>query len=253
MYSCDIDFRISAQQKALEKGLRQERQEGEAYWAATDVTKKPMSRGDYQTKIDKMVTKHDEDECVARNAERLMNAKFADRLAGDMSSVRMSNKAYNSFKRSVERLRVRSERKVTGGRRTRANFAKMVSSTAARAALETDLHLSPGSVCMARTEDGEWHQAQVMGLSTTLPRRYKVRFVDLAIDEFVPVTDVREMDEDDIREEDYDERKEGHDSTEVAEEKKEASDNPVQESRVADPEATQSVATLEKKDSADSS
>ena len=71
------------------------------------------------------MTKHDSEENHAKNAQRLMDM-CADDLHqhGDMSQVKMSNRTLNSFKRQVQKLKVRSDRKNMGARRTRANYTR---------------------------------------------------------------------------------------------------------------------------------
>mmetsp|Transcript_27087 Transcript_27087/g.45515 ORF Transcript_27087/g.45515 Transcript_27087/m.45515 type:complete len:105 (+) Transcript_27087:1144-1458(+) len=75
--------------------------------------------------------------------------------AGDMSDLRLSNRTFNSFRRQIQRMKTRSDRKNTGGRRTRATFAKTVSGDAAVAIAEREHevgpNLGPGAPCTSNT------------------------------------------------------------------------------------------------------
>jgi len=177
--------------------MKQSREETDKYWETVESSKGSKKKpATMQEKMLEMVTKHNEDEAHARNAERLMSLEFADTLAGDMSKIKLSGKTYNSFKRQVQRLKVRSDRKNMGGRMTRASYAKNVSNNAEAAIFEREgepLDFGPGSLCMAlASADSKWHPAVVVGLATSLPRRYKVRFEDTGLEEFVQVADVKE-------------------------------------------------------------
>mmetsp|Transcript_27544 Transcript_27544/g.38279 ORF Transcript_27544/g.38279 Transcript_27544/m.38279 type:complete len:439 (-) Transcript_27544:78-1394(-) len=189
----------SDQQNAMRKSLR----ETEENWFSQENGKNRVSKkASLAEQLEEMVTKHDSEQCAERNAERLMNLDFADdyNQAGDMSSLRLSNRTYNSFKRQIDRIKTRTERKNMGGRRTRATFARAISGDAAAAIAqredEVGPNLGPGAPCMAfASADRQWHSATVTGLATSLPRRYKVRFDDTSIEEFLPVAHIREMPE----------------------------------------------------------
>mmetsp|Transcript_3229 Transcript_3229/g.4936 ORF Transcript_3229/g.4936 Transcript_3229/m.4936 type:complete len:385 (+) Transcript_3229:83-1237(+) len=134
-----------------------------------------------EQQVREMVTKHDAEASGESNAEKLMNLEFENdyNSAGDMSDLRLSNRTFNSFRRQIQRMKTRSDRKNTGGRRTRATFAKTVSGDAAVAIAEREHevgpNLGPGAPCMAfASADRQWRAGVVTGLATSLPRRYKV-------------------------------------------------------------------------------
>mmetsp|Transcript_37283 Transcript_37283/g.72269 ORF Transcript_37283/g.72269 Transcript_37283/m.72269 type:complete len:430 (-) Transcript_37283:91-1380(-) len=198
-----LDRLYNDQQKAMEKANRQESAENEAYWAAQSPAPNHIDKTNLPGQLREMVTKHDREECEARNAERLMGLEFADdyNQTGDMTAFRLSNRTYNSFKRQIQRLKVRSDRKNMGARRTRASFARTVSGDANVAAAEREQDaqeagvsgLGPGAACMARlTADGQWCKATVVGLATSLPRRYKVRFDETEVEGFVVLGNIKE-------------------------------------------------------------
>lgn len=195
-----VERLYSEQLKALEKGLRTEERTAQCYSGGNHSASKDAT---IEEQLREMVTKHNSDIAGAKNAERLMGLEFVDNQnqAGDLSSIRLSNRTYNSFKRQIQRLKVRSDRKNLGARRTRASFTKAVSGDATAAIAERDheakkagiSNLGPGAACIARSSsDREWHSATVVGLATTLPRRYKVRFTE-GSEEFVLLSDIKEQ------------------------------------------------------------
>lgn len=113
-----------------------------------------------------------------------LNIPLQYNQAGDMSSLRLNNRVYNSFRRQVQHLKVldlsqlyfnkfkschcletRADRKNMGGggRRTRASFAKTVSGDAVAAIAERSNevgpNLAPGAPCMAfSSADRLWYK-----------------------------------------------------------------------------------------------
>lgn len=193
----NVDELLKKQRKAMLKGLERE----DMAWDYGIERPRQPPATNVEDCLRDMVTKHDSDECGAKNAQRLMNLQWSEDFnhTGDLSAMKISNKTYNSFRRQIQRLKTRSDRKITGGRPTRAAFAKKVSNTAEVAIAERDhsnMALGPGSACVARASaDNDWHTARVTGLATTLPRRYKVRFEATGVEEFVKMEDIREVEE----------------------------------------------------------
>mmetsp|Transcript_25921 Transcript_25921/g.62444 ORF Transcript_25921/g.62444 Transcript_25921/m.62444 type:complete len:410 (-) Transcript_25921:220-1449(-) len=190
----NLDQLLSQQQRVIEKDLVES---SDLYDDDGPVDYSNLSLSD---QVEGMVTKHDKEECGARNADRVMNMDFSDdyNQAGDMSAIRLNNRVYNSFRRQVKHLKTRADRKSMGGRRTRASFAKAVSGDASAAIAERNSevgpNLAPGAPCMAfASADHLWHTATVTGLATSLPRRYKVRFDESGVEEFVTVAQIREI------------------------------------------------------------
>ena len=50
--------------------------------------------------------------------------------------------------------------------------------------------LRPGVACDAKREDGKFYSAQVVGMASNLPRRYKVRYDDTGDEAFVLEQDI---------------------------------------------------------------
>mmetsp|Transcript_31854 Transcript_31854/g.55945 ORF Transcript_31854/g.55945 Transcript_31854/m.55945 type:complete len:424 (+) Transcript_31854:38-1309(+) len=193
-----LDRMMEEQRKMIHKN-HQEMQMMESEFQDHRNTRSTPVKGSLTDQMNGMVTKHDSEENHAKNAQRLMDM-CADDLHqhGDMSQVKMSNRTLNSFKRQVQKLKVRSDRKNMGARRTRANYTRQSLEIAGELVQEREgQDLRPGGVCLAiSTEDMKWHQGVITGLATSLPRRYKVRFDDSGIEEFVPEGSVKAVDED---------------------------------------------------------
>lgn len=199
----NMDSLLEQQRQALARERRAQEKRQDEEWAASGG-----SAASGADATGEFVTKHNSEINGERNAARLMALSWSDKFnaVGDLTNMRIPNKAFNGLRRDIQRLKTRSNRRIRGGRMTRASHAKALKHARGDAsrmieerARQGRVAMTAGSACMARRpDDRKWCRATIAGLATA-KNRYMVRF-ETGEEAILKVDDIQLVEEDDSTE-----------------------------------------------------